>query len=200
MDPKHPNTARPDPFGSGFIDGLGTTDRPFGLARKLRATDLRLMLLRLLADKPAHGYELIKALEESSRGYYVPSPGMIYPALAHLERAGFAASEPEGQRKRYRLTDAGADHLGEQHEAAEALAARFRRVGERMQHLRRALGTADAAAQDPLGWSIPPGLSDAWWELRVAVGWPEQSTPQETARIAAILREACARIQGRQPG
>lgn len=198
MDPDPPATAGTDPFGSGFIDGVGTTDRPFGLARKLGATDLRLMLLRLLADKPAHGYELIKALEERSGGYYVPSPGMIYPALGHLQRAGLAASEPQGQRKRYHLTDAGARHLGEQHQAAEALAARFRRVGERMQHLRRALGTADAAAMDPLGWSIPPGLNDAWWELRVAVGWPEQPTAQETARIAAILREACARIRGGQ--
>ncbi|HXQ45561.1 MAG TPA: PadR family transcriptional regulator, partial [Caulobacteraceae bacterium] len=41
--------------------------------------DLRLVLLKLIAEKPRHGYELIKAVEEAVGGAYAPSPGVVYP-------------------------------------------------------------------------------------------------------------------------
>ena len=61
--------------------------------RKLSSNDLQLLLLALLAEKPAHGYELIRALEERSGGAYAPSPGMIYPALTYLEELGHAEAD-----------------------------------------------------------------------------------------------------------
>src|ERR1700722_962443 len=80
-------------FGHGFMgDGIPG-------ARKLGAADLQLVLLALLAEQPAHGYELIRILEERSGGFYAPSPGMIYPALTYLEEIGDAAVSVDGNRK-----------------------------------------------------------------------------------------------------
>src|SRR5215470_2046163 len=50
--------------------------------------ELRLVLLKLIADEARHGYELIRAIEELSGGLYVPSPGMVYPTLTMLHEMG----------------------------------------------------------------------------------------------------------------
>jgi len=59
----------------------------------LSAEDLQLIMLALLKDSPRHGYDIIKSLQEHSSGLYVPSPGVVYPALTYLEDAGLAVSE-----------------------------------------------------------------------------------------------------------
>ncbi len=80
-------------FARGFMEGGGMGGRGFGMGRKLGSADLQLLILRLLDEKPSHGYEIIKALDEHSNGFYVPSPGMVYPALTYLEELGFATVE-----------------------------------------------------------------------------------------------------------
>src|SRR5262245_48568779 len=67
--------------GGGFGSGI-----PVG--RFVGDGELRLIVLSLLADGPRHGYDLIKAMEERSNGFYSPSPGVIYPTLTFLEEAG----------------------------------------------------------------------------------------------------------------
>lgn len=76
---------------------------------------LRLVLLKLLEDRPRHGYELIKEIEERSQGRYVPSPGVVYPALSWLEDGGLItiAAADDG-RKLARITPAGQSFLAEQ--------------------------------------------------------------------------------------
>jgi len=61
--------------------------------------DLKYVILDQLKDKPAHGYELIKALEERFGGFYAPSPGAIYPTLQMLEAMGYVSSVQEVGRK-----------------------------------------------------------------------------------------------------
>src|SRR3984957_4795249 len=117
-------------FGKGFMDG-GMGGRTFGMGRKLASVDLQLLILALLADKPHHGYEIIKALDERSKGFYVPSPGMVYPALTFLEEIGYATVETDGARKLYQITDAGKKHLESNRSTFDALFAQFGRVGER---------------------------------------------------------------------
>ena len=126
-------------FGRGFIDGGDTAGREFGMGRKLASVDLQLLILALLEVKPCHGYEIIKALEERSNGFYVPSPGMVYPALALIQELGHASIETDGMRKRYHLADAGRRHLDQHRPAADALFAQFERVADRMARVRRAL-------------------------------------------------------------
>src|ERR1700691_948695 len=65
--------------------------------------DLRFLILKLIADKPRHGYELIKAIEEQFGGAYSPSPGVIYPTLTMLEELGYAVVTAEGNKKAYTI-------------------------------------------------------------------------------------------------
>jgi DNA-binding PadR family transcriptional regulator len=76
--------------------------------------DLKYVILRLLEEKPRHGYEIIKELESRFGGSYAPSPGTVYPTLTMLEDLGFAKVVPEeGGKKIYEITDEGRKHLAE---------------------------------------------------------------------------------------
>ena len=75
--------------------------------------DLRLVVLRLLSQRPMHGYEVMRALEEEARGCYRASPGSVYPTLQMLEDQGFLTSERADGKKVYSVTDAGRAHLDE---------------------------------------------------------------------------------------
>ena len=72
---------------------------------------LRLYLLRLLVDRPMHGYEIIQALSDQSGGTYSPSPGTIYPRLGKLEEEGLVTKEADGRKTVYAITDAGRAEL-----------------------------------------------------------------------------------------
>jgi DNA-binding PadR family transcriptional regulator len=70
--------------------------------------DLKYVILQLLSEKPRHGYEIIKALEEKFAGAYAPSAGAVYPTLALLEDLGYATvTLEEGGKKVYTITEAG---------------------------------------------------------------------------------------------
>ena len=131
-------------FGFDPRGGFGEGGRGFGAGRKLSSADLQLLLLALLAEQPRHGYELIKALDERSGGYYVPSPGVIYPALNYLEEADLAEVELDGTKKRYRLTDAGRAYLEDNRAAVDAMLEQLSHAGERMERARRALHGEEA--------------------------------------------------------
>jgi DNA-binding PadR family transcriptional regulator len=76
--------------------------------------DLKYVILRLLEEKPRHGYDIIKELESRFGGTYSPSPGTVYPTLTMLEDLGYARSVPEeGGKKIYEITDEGKKHLAE---------------------------------------------------------------------------------------
>lgn len=90
--------------------------------------DLRLWLLKLIDDRPRHGYDVIAALEEQFLGIYSPSPGTVYPRLAALEQEGLIEVETESEgRKVYRLTDTGRDELAARSEEVRELGARLSR-------------------------------------------------------------------------
>ncbi|HEX8840287.1 MAG TPA: PadR family transcriptional regulator [Sphingomicrobium sp.] len=95
--------------------------------RMFEGGELRLVLLKLIADEPRHGYDLIRAIEELTGGRYAPSPGVVYPTLTLLEEMGLIEQSPgEGARKPYQITDAGRAHLEENDEEAEELVARLK--------------------------------------------------------------------------
>jgi DNA-binding PadR family transcriptional regulator len=72
---------------------------------------LRLYLLKLLAEGPRHGYELIRLLENQFLGLYAPSAGTIYPRLARMEADGLVSHTQAGGRKVYEITGAGRAEL-----------------------------------------------------------------------------------------
>jgi DNA-binding PadR family transcriptional regulator len=112
-------------FGRG---GRGEADDPRGGRRRrvFASGELRLVLLKLIADQPRHGYELIRAIEELTSGLYVPSPGMVYPILTLLQDMGqIEEATPGGARKQFAVTAEGTEHLAEKRQEVEALFARL---------------------------------------------------------------------------
>lgn len=134
-----------------FFGGQRRGPRGPGGPRKrlFGAGELRLVLLKLIADEPRHGYELMKALEEITGGAYSPSPGTVYPTLSQLEDEGLIAESVgegrEGPRKAFAATDAGHAELADRASEVEALMERLGRLGERRKrHRSPELGRAFA--------------------------------------------------------
>ncbi len=105
-------------FGGREFGGRGGR----GEGRGFGHGGLRLVLLKLIDEKPSHGYELIKAVEERFKGGYSPSPGVIYPTLSWLEDEGFITiAVGEDGRKQASITDAGKAYLAEKAEDVDRL-------------------------------------------------------------------------------
>ena len=124
-------------FGAQFGDGAGLGGRGFFVGRKLGSSELQLVILALTEVRPRHGYEIIKALEEVSKGFYTPSPGMVYPALTYLEELGYATVETEGTKKLYQITEAGQAKLEENRAVVDAILAQLARVGSKIERVRQ---------------------------------------------------------------
>lgn len=176
----------------GFMGGFGPGGRALWAGRKLASGDLQLVLLALLEQRPSHGYELIKALEERSGGFYSPSPGMIYPALTWLEEVGYASVTAEGAKKLYSITDSGRAYLREHREAAQAMLSQLEHIGRKMGRVREIFGGFD---EEDAGESHE--LRAARHELRAALREKLGSSAEAKSRIAAILREAAERIRSK---
>lgn len=186
-------------------DGLGGDG--FRTGRKLGAEELQLLILALLAEKPSHGYELIKALDERSGGFYSPSPGMIYPALTYLEETGLASVVADGTKKRYHITAEGSAHLEENRAHADAILEQLARIGQRMGQVRRAFagdGAGEDFADDPRGGT---DFHDARHQLKAALKLALKAAlldrsgngVREQQRIAGILLRAAAEIRDGAP-
>lgn len=167
-------------FGDGSEDWGGGPRR----RRRSRVTsdDLRLLVLFLIADKPRHGYDVIKAVETLSGGQYVPSPGVIYPTLTMLQDMGHIEEVPEeGSRKTYQATEEGRAWLEEQAEAMQDLMLRLDGLDEGRQrngknpHLGRAVSNLMAALRNRV----------------TNEGWDEELVHE----ITSILDDAAQRIE-----
>ncbi|WP_285412458.1 PadR family transcriptional regulator [Variovorax sp. efr-133-TYG-130] len=144
---------------------------------------LRFVLLQLIADKPAHGYELIKAIEDRLGGSYAPSPGVVYPTLTLLEELGYLSVETadNGGRKRYSITASGQEFLAANRETADAMMARMS-------------GGVDGAG--PRG-GRPPQVTRAIENLKLAMRMRLSGTPlteQQAHDFAAVLDSAAQQI------
>lgn len=97
-----------------------------GLGRFFAHGDLRLVILHLIAEKPRHGYEIIKAIEEHVGGAYSPSPGVIYPTLTLLEELGHVTvTAGDGAKKLHTITSDGQAYLAAHRPTVDALLARM---------------------------------------------------------------------------
>jgi len=176
-------------FGPGWGRGEGGEGRGphrrggpgrHGGGRMFEHGALKWLLLSLIAEKPSHGYELIKAVETKLGGAYSPSPGVIYPTLTLLEEMGALSSEAEGGKKLYSITDDGRALLEENAEAVaavQAVAARFGGRRARPEAVEAAVGRLRAAMHSRLTAETP--LTEAQIEA-----------------IAALLNQAADGIEG----
>lgn len=114
-------------FDSFAPSGRGRRERIF------EQGDLKLVILDLIARKPSHGYELIKAIAEQVSDDYTPSPGVIYPTLMFLEESGMiqVAQEADG-KKQYAITTQGTAHLAERQQELMVITRRIQGRKSRM--------------------------------------------------------------------
>src|SRR5262245_2760252 len=105
----------------------------FGARRRMfDQGDVRLVILKLISEKPSHGYELIKAIEDRLGGAYAPSPGIVYPALTLLEEQGLIRVEStDGPRKLYAITPEGETVLEKNRGGVEAIFGRIAEINAR---------------------------------------------------------------------
>jgi DNA-binding PadR family transcriptional regulator len=179
------------PRGGRGGGGFGFDDEGGPRGRKLSSDDLQLLLLGLIGEQPSHGYELIKALEQRSNGFYVPSPGMIYPALACLEDLGYVSIQPEGNRKRYALSDEGRVHLEANREQVELMLAKLAAAADKMRLMRSALAEG---GDDQRGQRWTEEVDAARHALRHALHAHAGAPAEGQQAIAAILARAAAEI------
>ena len=160
-----------DPDFTGWFGG-GRRGRggPFRGGRMFEQGDLKYVILQLLDEKPRHGYEIIKLLEDRFGGMYSPSAGTVYPTLTLLEDMGYArVNVEEGGKKIYSITDEGRAYLAQNRSAVNDI---FDRIGE--------LGSAF--------------LSDAMMEVNRAFKDVGQATYRGAPRIFRD-KEAIAKIK-----
>lgn len=169
--------------------------------RKLASEDLQLVLLALIAERAAHGYELIKTLSDRSFGFYAPSSGMVYPALAYLEDIGHAVVSMDGAKKKYQLTQDGASHLATHRETADRILDELARVGAKMAHVRQVFDGEEGV--EPVVPGTPEDMMLARYGLKRAVHSLGACSAEEAAKVADILRRAAndiLNIRGNQHG
>ncbi len=158
---------------------------PFGFdgprsGRMFAQGDLRLLLLALIADKPSHGYDLIRTIEARFSGAYAPSPGVVYPTLTLLEEQDLVRGETlAGGKKSYAVTEGGLRHLEEKADEVRALMARI-----------------DAMAGEKPGGRFPGEIMDTIWTLgRAVMARMGSWSPEEAGRVRAILERAAREIR-----
>ena len=159
------------PEGFGRWGGFGG---PRG-GRPLGHGDLRLLLLALIGEKPRHGYDLIKAIEERFGGGYAPSPGAVYPTLTMLEEQDLIRAEAsDGSKKLFAITSEGETFLKTNEAEVQGIFARI-----------------DLAAAAFARHTAPEDVREAWKTLRQAMNLGRTPwTKEEAARICAILAKA----------
>ncbi|MGH7636525.1 MAG: PadR family transcriptional regulator [Gemmatimonadaceae bacterium] len=115
-----------DAFGTDFWPPRGRhRGRP---GRLFEQGDLKYVILRMLEQKPRHGYEIIKELEDRFGGAYTPSPGTVYPTLTMLEDLGYAQVAADGGgRKVYSITPEGRTYLAAHAETVDSIFDRIAR-------------------------------------------------------------------------
>ena len=152
-----------------------------GLGRFFAHGDLRLVLLHLIAERPRHGYELIRAIEERVAGAYSPSPGVIYPTLTLLDELGYVTVTPgEGAKKLHAITPAGEAFLTANRPAVDALLAR-------MAEATRAHGDGPAP-------QIIRAMENLRLALRLRMGRGPLTVPEAEA-VAAALDHAAQGVE-----
>lgn len=149
-------------------------------ARMFEHGDLKLVVLKLIGEKPRHGYEIIKAIEDKMGGAYSPSAGVIYPTLTLLEELGQVSAEQTEGKKLYSITETGQQALREHAAALQALE-------ERMAWVR------DKEAGGP-----PPQILRAMENVKMALRLRLSGEPPSEEQInamAAALDAAATQIE-----
>lgn len=151
--------------------------RPHGRGRRhwFESGDMKYVILKLLKDRPMHGYEVMKALEEKTHGCYKPSPGTVYPTLQWLEDEGLVEAKETDGKKVYEITDAGRAFLEDHRSTVEDI---FDRIAE----------TIDRFVGDPMP-EINRGVARLASTV-YKVAWRVRDDAERSQEVTEILSRA----------
>jgi len=152
-----------------------------GGTRLFERGGIKFAILGMLRDKPRHGYDIIRAMEERSGGFYSPSPGAVYPTLQALEDQNLVTSTTEEGKKVYAITDAGLTYLEEHKDRARGHQERW--------DSHWGAGAGDGSREAVSG--IQESLHEVRRSVRRAAG--DSAKLQE---IGTVLQEALVKIRG----
>jgi len=141
--------------------------------------EMKYVILTLLREKPRHGYEVIKALEERMGGCYTPSPGTVYPTLQLLEDQGYVRAVDADGKKVYHITDEGIAFLEEHKDL----------VTEILDRVRDTLRHVAGGAMGELNEAVARLTASAYREA-----WRHGPDDKRTRSIVEILRRATEEI------
>jgi DNA-binding PadR family transcriptional regulator len=165
----------------GHGEGRGGRHRRGGRSGRLfDHGELRLVVLALISERPRHGYEIIKEIEDRVAGTYSPSPGVIYPTLTMLEELGQATLTESDGKKLYAITADGTAYLAANKTAMD-------QALQRMQSVNTAHSGGPA-----------PEIMRARENLKLALRLRESRGPlteQQVRDIAAALDAAAIAIE-----
>ena len=161
--------------------GFGGPAFERGGGRVFEQGDLRWVVLGLIAERPRHGYELIKEIEDRLGGGYSPSPGVIYPTLTLLEELGYvAAASADGARKLFEITPEGRAQLAANQASVDGLFQKMSRIRER-----------SAGGYSP---PVQRGIENLFTALRLKLGQGPLSEAESRA-VAEALDAAAVAIE-----
>ena len=151
-----------------------------GRQQMFESGEMKFVILRLLREKPRHGYEIIKALEEKFGGCYTPSAGTVYPTLQLLEDQGYIRGADEDGRKVYRITPEGEALLESRRDEVDEI---FERVRET---IRDVAGGGLGEVGSAFGRLASVTFSRAW---------RKSADDPAVTRVVEVLRQAAADIE-----
>lgn len=160
--------------------------------RKFNAEELQLTILWFLREAPEHGYGLAKRFADISGGYYQPSPGVLYPALAELEALGFAQHKQVGRRKTYYVLPAGLTHLEQHGQPAQMLINTLQHAAKKMLWMQMQ-PEGEIAAAEATGWL--PEFIEARKTFKEALLEKSDASHEEQRRIVSIILRAAQDIR-----
>jgi DNA-binding PadR family transcriptional regulator len=143
--------------------------------------ELKYVILQLLDEKPRHGYEIIKELEERAAGAYAPSAGTVYPTLQLLEDLGYASvATEESGKKVYSITEEGRKHLADRRGHVDDIFERLAQFGSTI--LSDAMGDVHRAFKDVA-------------RATYASGARHYGDKEVVAKVAEILKKAARDVE-----
>jgi DNA-binding PadR family transcriptional regulator len=180
-------------FGGRFGWGgrHGGDDETMHAGRMMAQGDLRLVALRLIEGQPRHGYDIIKALEDMTSGWYSPSPGIVYPTLTYLEETGYLTSQPEGAKKLYTITDEGRAYLERNRDLVDVVMKRLSFIGEKAARIRERM---EGEHEGERGGRYPL-VRAAFENLRDMTRERLKDDPDAEAKVVEILARAANEIR-----
>jgi DNA-binding PadR family transcriptional regulator len=151
-----------------------------GAGPRFERGGIKFAILGMLKDRPRHGYDIIREMEERSGGCYSPSPGVVYPTLQALEDQDLVTSTAEEGKKVYAISEAGLAFLEEHKERAET-------------HRERWEATWGSGPRGE-GWGAMADIRDALGDVNRAVR-RSASDSTKLKEIGAVLEEAATKIK-----